>query len=174
MTLIRRLFTATVSLLLLALPVFAQQPVINKVDPPNWWVQMPSPMLLVRGENLSGATFTARVGQASIAKSEVSANGRWAFLWLATEHAQPGALHITARTSHGDAHFDFMLQKRRPAAQGFAGFSPADVMYLIMPDRFADGDLTNDTLANFPEADDRAKPRAYHGGDLRGVEQHLD
>jgi len=174
MTLIRRLFTATVSLLLLALPVFAQQPVITKVDPPDWWVQMPSPMLLVRGENLSGASFTARGAQASIAKSEVSANGHWAFLWLATEHAQPGTLQITAHTPHGDAHFDFMLQKRRPARQGFAGFSSADVMYLIMPDRFADGDLANDALANFPEADDRAKPRAYHGGDLRGIEQHLD
>jgi glycosidase len=175
MTLIQRLSIASfLLLLLLALPVFAQQPTINKVDPPNWWVQMPSPMLLVRGENLSGATFSARGGQAHIAKSKVSANGHWAFLYLATEHAQPGTLHITVHTQHGEAEFAFTLAKRRPAAEGFAGFSPADVMYLIMPDRFADGDVANDALANFPEANDRAKPRSYHGGDLRGIEQHLD
>src|SRR6185437_10616405 len=51
---------------------------------------------------------------------------------------------------------------------GFAGFSSKDVMYLIMTDRFADGDLANDAGV------DRTKPRGWHGGDLRGITQHLD
>ncbi len=173
MTPARRILTI-LSLLIFAFPVLAQQPRITKIDPPNWWVPMPSPMLLVRGENLIGATFSARGGQVRITKSAVSFNGHWAFLWLGTENTQPGTLQITAHTAHGDAHFDFALEKRRPAAAGFAGFSSADVMYLIMPDRFADGDIANDTLANFPQPDDRTVPRAYHGGDLRGIEQHLD
>lgn len=134
---------------------------------------MPSPMLLVHGENLTGATFSTR-GPVRIARTAISPNGHWAFLWLATEHAQSGTLHIYAHSTEGDTEFPFPLERRHPASAGFAGFGPADVMYLIMPDRFADGDATNDTLPNFPEADDRAKPRAYHGGDLRGIEQHLD
>ena len=173
MPICRPLAVAILPLILLAISARAQQPVITKVDPPNWWVEMPSPMLLVRGDNLSGATFSVRGGESNIVKTEISQNGHWAFLWLATEHAHPGTLQITARTQLGDTEFSFRLEERRPAREGFAGFNSADVMYLIMPDRFADGDLTNDKLPNFPEPDDRLKPRAYHGGDLRGIEQHL-
>lgn len=173
MTPTRRIALAFSFLVLFAIPALAQQPVITKIDPPNWWVDMPSPMLLIRGENLFGATFSARGDQTHITRTEISQNGHWAFLWLATERAHPGAIQITAHTSHGDAEFPFTFKERRPASDGFAGFSSADVMYLIMPDRFADGDLANDKLPNFPEPDNRLKPRAYHGGDLRGIEQHL-
>src|SRR5215471_11100356 len=72
---------------------------------------------------------------------------------------------------------EWKLERRNPAGetfginQGFSGFNPDDVIYLIMPDRFADGDSSN----NFPASGtyNRSDPRAYHGGDLRGIQDHL-
>jgi glycosidase len=65
------------------------------------------------------------------------------------------------------------LAARAPTLGKFQGLSQDDVMYLIMPDRFANGDPTNDEPAEAPGSHDRSKPRAYHGGDLRGIQNHL-
>jgi hypothetical protein len=149
-------------------------PIIDKIDPPDWWVSLPSPMLLVHGKNLDGAKFSVTGQGAALLRQQVSANGHWAFLWLDTVHARPEILAVHAHTTAGDISQSFALQTRRASSKGFAGFSPQDTMYLIMPDRFADGDPTNNAPAGLSATYDRARPNAYHGGDLRGIEQHLD
>jgi glycosidase len=153
---------------------------IQKIDPPNWWVPMPAPMLLVRGNGLSGAKFSLSDPKLRISKTVISDNGHWAQLWLAKTAARPETVTIRASRGGESAEAKYSFGVRKPASAGFAGFSPADVMYLIMTDRFADGDLKNDG----PHAEDaatsaaavaeRAKPRGWHGGDYRGIEQHLD
>jgi glycosidase len=153
---------------------------IQKIDPPTWWVQMPAPMLLVRGEGLGGARFSLSDPTLRIAKTVISHNGHWAQLWLTKTAARPET--VTVRASRGDesAETRYKFGARKPASAGFAGFSPTDVMYLIMTDRFADGDLKNDgphaqDAATSPAAiAERAKPRGWHGGDYRGIEKHLD
>jgi len=156
-------------LLAFALPLAAQQPMIDKIDPPNWFAALPSPMLLIHGSGLAHATFSG----ARITRTQTSPNGHWAMAWLDTHAAPAGTLRLTARTAGGSAAFDFRLAPRRISTDGISGFSPADVMLCIMPDRFADGDPANDNLPGFPPAD-RKLPRAYHGGDLKGVLDHLD
>ena len=138
-------------------------PVIDKIDPPNWWVDMPSPMLLIHGEHLSDTKISVDGKHVSIEKKQVSDNGHWAFLWLRTTNASPQTLHITASNQAGKTEADFQLQSRKPKPEGFQGFSSADVMYLIMTDRFADGDPSNDE-----PAEERAKVRGWHGGDFKG------
>jgi glycosidase len=145
----------------------ASAPCIDKVDPPNWWIGLPSPMLLLHGAHLSRARFSIAGKGVSITQSEVMANGHYAFLWLATRGADPQPIRIRVTTSAGSTAAPFRLERRMPAAH--AGFSASDVMYLLMTDRFADGDLSND-----PEPSERDLPRGWHGGDFRGVEQHLD
>lgn len=172
-------FAATaVSLLLCCLPLAAQAPRIDKIDPPSWWINMPAPMLLVKGEHLNGAQFT--LGNLPIERTVISENGHWAELWLSKDAANAGEIALKAETSQGKAQAPFHFDTRRAANDGFAGFSSRDVMYLIMTDRFADGDTTNDG----PEAKDaansdaakaeRGNPRGWHGGDLRGILEHLD
>ena len=151
-----------------------------KVDPPNWWADMPKPMLLVRGEGLSGASFALSDPALRIENMVISANGHWAQLWLAASPAQPET--VTLQVKRGAAHvtMPYTFAARRAGSDGFAGFSSNDVLYLIMTDRFADGDRHNDgadasKLATSAEAiAERAKPRGWHGGDLRGVLDHLD
>jgi glycosidase len=67
----------------------------------------------------------------------------------------------------------FELLPRDPAKGRFQGFSPDDVIYLVMPDRFANGDRSNDRPAWLPDLVDRSQPRYYHGGDLSGIIKHL-
>ena len=158
-------------LLLIVPSLFSQSasPVINKVDPPNWWPALPNPMLLVYGQNLAGAHFAIQGTGVSILRTQASSNGHYAFLWLATKTAGPQSLRITASNAAGSADAGFDLKSREPAPGRFQGFNAADVMYLIMTDRFADGDPSNDQPGYAPDA-----PRGWHGGDFRGIDEHLD
>ncbi len=144
-----------------------QAPQIDKIDPPNWWAQFPDPMLLVHGENLNGARFQLAGSGVDIKRTQVSDNGHWAFLWLDASTSAPQTLSITAENAAGQAHTAYVFAA--PRDDPHSGFSSADAMYLIMTDRFADGDSANDL-----PSDDRSAPRGWHGGDLRGIEQHID
>ena len=153
---------------------------IIKVDPPNWWAAMPKPMLLVRGEGLGGAKFSLSDRALKVEKVVTSENGHWAQVWLAAspKEAETVTLRVVAGAEKAEAPYRF--EKKRASADGFAGFSSRDVMYLIMTDRFADGDLQNDGVdaksaaSSAEAAAERAKPRGWHGGDLKGIETHLD
>lgn len=130
---------------------------------------MPQPMLLIRGQNLAASAIQVDGSNVSVEKTQASPNGHWVFVWLNTTQAAAQTLHIVAKSSEGRVESNYQLSQRKPATTGFRGFSSADVMYLIMTDRFADGDKSNDDSAA-----EQAKPRGWHGGDFRGIEQHLD
>jgi glycosidase len=155
-------------------PVVAQDPAIppsnsalphiDKIDPPDWWADLPSPMLLVHGQNLEHARFTLAGNHVALKRTQISTSGHWAFLWLNTDHATPQTLSITATNASGSTQSDYILQTRSAKP---AGFNASDVLYLIMTDRFSDGGRTAST------GDDRTAPRGWHGGTLAGIEQHL-
>lgn len=145
------------------------KPCIDKIDPPGWWATLPDPMLLVHGTNLHGATLTVSGKDVTVERTESSANGHWAFLWLNTAKAEAQTLTICAENVRGATRAPFALAARKHEPGAHGGFSSADVLYLIMPDRFADGDTAND-----PQPGERALVRGWHGGDLKGIEQHID
>ena len=153
-------------------------PTVEKVDPPNWFAGLPGelgkPMLLVRGTALAGAAFSVAEKGVKVTRTQSSANGHWAMVWLDAGGAKVGTVHVTAKTGAGAASFDYKFEARRSAADGPAGFSSKDVLYLIMPDRFADGDQRNNEPPGSAGTYDRGDPHAYHGGDLRGMIDHLD
>ena len=153
---------------------------IDKVDPPNWWAAMPKPMLLVRGEGLRASKFSLSDEALKIEKVVPSENGHWAQVWLSASPAAPETVTLRATAGRDKVETRYTFAAQRPASDGFAGFSSRDVMYLIMTDRFADGNLKNDGVdAKSAEdsaaaAAERAKSRGWHGGDLKGIEDHLD
>jgi glycosidase len=156
------------SLLALSLAASAQAPRVDKIDPPNWWPQLPAPMLLLHGEHLDDTTFTLSDKSLKIDHATPSANGHYVQLWLKASPAHAEAIRIEA---NGKPVATYQFETRHAASDGFAGFSSKDVMYLIMTDRFVNGDPTNDGPDH---ASELAKPRGWHGGDLRGITQHLD
>ncbi len=156
----------------------AQAPGVARIEPPNWWIGLPNPMLLLTGENLADARISTNTPGVRLTRALNGLHGRYEFVWLEiTGAASPGNIVLDVATAGGHQQVNFPVDARDPAGAvagegaGFNGFGPGDVIYLIMPDRFADGDASN----NFPEsgAYDRRAPRKYHGGDLRGIQQHL-
>ena len=168
---------------LLALPALSQPvskavtgtPVVHKVEPPNWWVKYtPELTVLLTGENLHGARVESSMKGVSLAGSETSANGHYLFIHLRlSSNLRAGDLQLRVRNAGGSSDVRLPLLARADARGHFEGFNPNDVIYLIMPDRFADGDPSNDQPAGSSGVYDRGKAMAYHGGDLRGIREHL-
>jgi len=150
----------------------AASPVVTKVEPPDWpaGAHPTSLRLLITGENLTGA----RVSGCHAGEVTPGASGRYLFIELSiAAGAPPGACDLTIATPAGTASARFTIAAPLQPEHRFQGFSPDDVIYLIMPDRFADGDPGNDDPPISHGLLDRSRPRYYHGGDLAGVEQKL-
>ena len=151
-----------------------QAPAIEKVEPPNWWAghSINPVRLLVRGRNLTGARMECTRLTCSAVKT--NAAGTYAFVDVTIPAGTPsGSYPLAIRTQGGRAAIPFTVSAALPRAGRFQGFGPNDVIYLIMPDRFANGDTTNDNPAKAPGLNDRTKTRYYHGGDLAGIRQRL-
>jgi len=162
-------------LLLVATVAGAQVPAVHKIEPPNWWVNYtPEVTLLLTGENLNGAHVESQTHDLDILGTQASANGHYLFVLLKMNAAlAAGSAKLQLRTSSGSTGIQFPLKARAQTQGHFEGISRDDVIYLIMPDRFADGDPSNDRPAGSTGTYDRSNPMAYHGGDLRGVRDHL-
>lgn len=148
--------------------VAAQAPEILKVDPPSWWVRSSvNPVrLMIRGRNLHDARVQVSPGLRVVGPPKINERGTYVFVDVLV--AAAGERAITITTPKGSARAPFEVLQPLNRTGRFQGFSPADVMYLIMIDRFADGDASN----NEPLYD-RKNKFYYHGGDLQGVIDHL-
>jgi glycosidase len=176
----RTTFAALCALLCLAVEARAQTgdaPSILKVEPSSWWAgHTINPVrLLVRGRNLRGARVTATRPETVASASVVNSSGSYLFVSVnINAAARPGDYPLTIETDAGKATVPFRLNAPLDAAKNFQGITTDDVIYLIMPDRFSNGDPTNDAPAGSPAAaNDRKNARAFHGGDLRGIINHL-
>jgi glycosidase len=168
---------ALVPLLPLAVPAFAvAPPEVLKVEPPSWWPghSIDPVRLLVRGRNFAGAEVTGAGLGLTAGPVKVNDAGTYLFVDVAIDpRAVPGPRTIGLRTAGGTAKVPFEVLAPLPRPGRFQGFSPDDAIYLLMPDRFANGDASSDDPPASKELLDRTKGRFYHGGDLRGVIERL-
>ena len=154
----------------------AAQPAIAKVEPPNWWPGHTwNPVrVLMRGTALHGARVDAVGEGLSIGLVRVNAAGSYLFVDVEiASDAMPGARRLRVTTPSGTTDAPFEVSAPLPRGGRFQGFSPDDVIYLAMPDRFRDGDASNNDPPGSPGLFDRTRARYYHGGDLRGVIEKL-
>ena len=158
-----------------AKPEKSESPRITKVEPPNWWVGLtPDLMVLLSGDGLDANKVSCNLPEVIVERTEATQNGSYLFVWLKLgAKLRSGTLVCRAITAQGEASFELPIANREPTAQRFHGLNSDDVIYVIMPDRFANGDPSNDEPAEFPGSHDRAKARAWHGGDLRGIREHI-
>ena len=166
----------TIGVFFLALSVLvkAQAPAVRKIEPPNWWVNYtPELTLLLTGENLSAAQVVSASKGVTVVGTDASPNGHYLFVRLKVSALRPATAQFKVNTAVGSTSVQLPLLARANSRGRFEGFSCDDVIYLIMPDRFADGDPSNDQPAGTTGAYDRNKAMAYHGGDLRGIREHL-
>lgn len=121
---------------------------IHKIDPPFWWAGMKNPELqiLVHGENISEAKVSIKYPGVSIKRVDKVSNPNYLFIYLNVgPKAKPGKFDIVFTDNSGKTVRQYELKERnkKPGAQGF---DTEDVLYLITPDRFANGNPANDTL----------------------------
>jgi glycosidase len=134
----------------------------------------PEVLLLLSGHDLEATHVACNLPTLRVSRTQSTAGGKYLFVWLKiAADAKSGTAVCRIATPKGTTSFELPLAARTPTLGKFQGLAPDDVMYLIMPDRFANGDPTNDEPAEAAGSHDRSKPRAYHGGDLRGIQNHL-
>jgi glycosidase len=153
----------------------ANAPVVTKVEPPSWWINLtPEVMLLLSGHYLEATHVVCNLPSVLVERTQATAGGDYLFVWMKIgQDTKSGTAVCRITTPTGATSFELPLAARAMKLGKYQGLSQDDVIYLIMPDRFANDDPTNDEPAEAPATHDRSNPRAYHGGDLRGIREHL-
>ncbi|GAB3016779.1 glycoside hydrolase family 13 protein [Spirosoma pulveris] len=173
-----RIYFLLVVMLLTSLPsARAQSPRIQRVNPTNWWVGMKNPnlQLLIYGPNAGSLTYTINYAGVKLVKANKVENPNYAFLDLTiAPTAKAGTLTIVGKGGGQTITQPFELKARDKSPKG-QGVTAADFIYLIMPDRFANGDPSNDKFPDMLDTQaDTKNPYLRHGGDFKGIINHLD
>lgn len=152
-------------------------PALERIDPPGWWPAHPvNPLrLLISGRNLGETRLRATGGGLKVGQLRHTPEGYYLFADLYVEPgAKPGRYELIVESSGGSARAPFELLEPLPSRNNLQGLSSDDVIYLIMPDRFADGDPSNNDPPESAGLYNRSAARAFHGGDLQGIIDRLD
>ena len=153
-------------------------PQVDRIEPPSWWAgHTINPVrLLIRGHGLNYVSVSAGKGSPfEVSGQTVNRWGTYMFVNLHIDPAaRPGVYDLHFTTGTGSKDLPFRINAPLDSSTHFQGITTDDVIYLIMPDRFADGDARLNSPADSPpEANDRRNPRAWHGGDFRGIIERL-
>lgn len=151
---------------------------LKRVEPMNWWVGMKSPnlQLLVYGNNIAGTEVKINYEGVELKQVIKVENPNYLFLDLhIAQDAKAGRFAIDfIKEKKRVAQYDYELKQRHEGSDTRVGFNASDAIYLVMPDRFANGNPDNDNMPGMIEKADRNAPYGRHGGDLQGIANHLD
>ena len=177
------------SLFLLAIALFSAfslqaKPRIDRAEPLCWWTEMNCPLtLMLQGEDLADAKVTIQpLLNGKVMKGECTGlqvksqhnaeSPNYLFVDLAVHQA--GTYRITLQKDKKSSYVDYTIHTRREGSRERQGFTSADMIYLIMSDRFVDGDESTNTLKSMAEPANKANVHGRFGGDIQGVINSLD
>ena len=149
------------------------------MEPPNWWVGMKNHevQLLIYGDSISH--FTPMIAYEGVTLKNHFSGDNPNYLFVNIEIAEDtrqGTIKVGLKNEKGSTiSFDYEIKGRTKEAEDYIGFDSSDVVYLITPDRFANGNPSNDTIEGLLETEvDRTQNYKRHGGDIGGIIDHLD
>lgn len=169
-------FMFTICVLCQALVANAQMQV-NRIDPTDWFVGMKdtSLQLLIYGNDLHQTKVTTNNEGVRIDSIVQLPNAHYLLAYLNLKDAKPSTITLTFTKGKKSKKVKYVLKQREMSGENRMGFTNADVLYMLMPDRFANGNTKNDQIKGMNKyICDRSKPSLRHGGDLEGIRQHLD
>ncbi len=162
--------------LFISINVWAQK-APERVEPPFWWAGMyhSELQLLVYAEDI-GSTRLELTGNGVKIKEVIAVESpNYLFVYLDLSHAVPGKFEMKfSKSSEVVYKCEYELKEREEGSAYRVGFNAADAIYLLMPDRFANGDPSNDSVEGMMEKADRKNPDGRHGGDIQGIINNLD
>ena len=150
---------------------------IDRIDPANWFVGMKntSLQLMVYGENIRQAYVTTDYDGVKIDSIVRLDSPNYLLVYLNLEGVRPGEMTLNFKNGKAVKKVKYELKAREKRGEERTGFTNADVLYMLMPDRFADGNPDNNDIKGMnPYKTDRSQPNQRHGGDLEGIRRHLD
>ncbi len=154
----------------------AHAAVIERIEPPNWWTgfEHRELQLMLSGSELCNLSANVDYEGVRVSRLVSVDSCRYLFVYLdISPDAKPGTLGIDF-TGPGVEGFSKSFTLLPREANRAVGFDIKDAIYLITPDRFANGDPANDAVAGYEDLPDRSDPLGRHGGDIAGIEAHLD
>ena len=153
-------------------------PNVTRIDPTNWFADMQDPtlQLMVYGKDIKFADVTTDYPNVKIDSLVRLDSPNYLLVYLNLKGAKPGEISLTFSNKNGKKTTKkFQLKAREMAGADRKGFDISDVLYMLMPDRFANGSPKNDVIKGMEDQlCDRNEPSLRHGGDLEGLRQHLD
>ncbi|MEM8817322.1 MAG: glycoside hydrolase family 13 protein [Pseudomonadota bacterium] len=149
---------------------------IDRIEPPHWWLgfEHAELQLLVHGTDIGRYRASVDYPGIRITRSVTTDNPNYLFVYLDIANAAAGEFELVFEDGGDTRVASYALEQRSADPERNEGFSAADVIYLITPDRFANGNPDNDSVAGFADLPDRSEPYGRHGGDLAGIEARLD
>ena len=190
--LFQKIWKILLFLLLLSSPMTAQNstaaqkkannrtvtPNVTRIDPTNWFAEMQDPtlQLMVYGKDIKFADVTTDYPNVKIDSLVRLDSPNYLLVYLNLKGAKPGEVTLTFSNKNGKKTTKkFQLKAREMAGADRKGFDISDVLYMLMPDRFANGNPKNDVIKGMEDQlCNRNEPSLRHGGDLEGLRQHLD
>lgn len=164
-------------LVMLANQLLAQHIMVDKVEPMNWWVGMKhnKVQLMLYGKELTNLKASFQEKKIKVLKIHTLDNANYCFIDIEIPaNLVAGTYHLVLKNGNESKVIAYPILTRENKANRYQGFNNTDVMYLITPDRFANADENNDKLGDNFDEFDVTIPHKRHGGDIKGIIQHLD
>lgn len=152
-----------------------KQTIPTSVAPPSWWTGMKNTQLqlMIHGHNIAGSQVSVDDKSIQIVNVTSLESAHYVFVDIDLSQARPGEYTFSlTKQNTAPRQFSYTLNKR--AGKVERGFSQRDSIYLIAPDRFANGNPDNDSIENLTDKHQPDRPGGRHGGDIQGIINHLD
>ena len=151
---------------------------IDRIEPTDWFVGMKNPtvQLMVYGQGIRDVQRVTTDYPGAVVDSLVRLDSpNYLLVYMNLRDARPGTMKLTFSAQRSTLSVDYQLKQREKSGGERRGFTNADVLYMLMPDRFAQGRGHNPQVKGLrPYREDRSQPSLRHGGDLNGIREHLD
>ncbi|MCO6472252.1 MAG: alpha-amylase family glycosyl hydrolase [Melioribacteraceae bacterium] len=167
-----RKIVAIVVLFLSVNVLFSQELRVSKVEPPNWWSGMKynSLQLMIYGENLIDVSLSSDNEQISVGKIYETESGKYLFVDIdLDENIQPEDYSFKISSTESEVDFTFPVFPSNKNEKNHKGFDNGDAIYLVMPDRFVNGDTSNDFVEGYVDKFQGNPTQERKGGDLQGI-----
>jgi len=172
------LVTAILMANVLTMNAAKQKVTVDRIDPTDWYVGMknPSLQLMVYGKNIASVEEVTTDYPGAVIDSVVRLDSpNYLLVYLNLRQAQAGTMTLNFKLQKSNFKVNYTLKQREMAGSKRMGFTNADVLYMLMPDRFAQGAGHNPQVKGMRTyKEDRTQPSLRHGGDLNGIREHLD
>ncbi len=155
----------------------AQSLRVDKVEPPNWWIGMKwdKVQLMIYGSNLKDISADFENKDLKVISIHNAESSSYSFIDIKIpQNISPGLYKLKLHKGDSVVEINYPILKRNSSEGRYQGFNQSDVIYLITPDRFADGDTTNNRIKGMLDEYNIQLPISRHGGDIQGIINHLN